>query len=98
MWRSQDRVIRTSRALVQELDRARAAMGLGPYLLPAGFTALSPDRQLLVLTDLDRVAYGIAPVPGLNAELGASATEGAWGDYDPLPSGALSPGGHRLGR
>jgi|GEM_PF-1978226 len=80
-------------AVIQELDRARAAMGLGPYLLPAGFTALSADRQLLVLTDLDRVAYGLAPVPGLNAELSSSAAEGASGDYDPLPAGELSPGG-----
>jgi hypothetical protein len=80
-------------ALVQELDRARAALGLGPYLLPAGFAALSPDRQLLILTDLDRVAYGLAPVPGLNAQLSSSAAEGARGDYDPLPAGELSPGG-----
>jgi hypothetical protein len=80
-------------ALIQELDRARAAMGLDPYLLPAGFTALSADRQLLVLTDLDRAAYGLAPVPGLNAQLSASAAEGARGDYDPLPAGELSPGG-----
>lgn len=80
-------------AVIQELDRARAAMGLGPYLLPTGFTALSPDRQLLALADLDRVAYGLAPVPGLNAQLSSSAAEGARGDYDPMPAGELSPGG-----
>ncbi len=80
-------------AVIQELDRARAAMGLGPYLLPTGFTALSPDRQLLALADLDRVAYGLAPVPGLNAQLSSSAAEGAKGDYDPMPAGELSPGG-----
>jgi hypothetical protein len=80
-------------AVIQELDRARAAVGLGPYLLPAGFTGLSPDRQLLILTDLDRVAYGLGPVPGLDAQLSSSAAEGARGDYDPIPAGELSPGG-----
>jgi hypothetical protein len=80
-------------AIIQELDGARAITGLGPYLLPADFSALAPDRQLLILTDLDRLAYGLTPVPGLDAELGSSAAEGVEGDFDPLPSAELSPGG-----
>jgi hypothetical protein len=80
-------------ALIAELDSARAATGLGPYLLPTSFVSLAPDRQLLILTDLDRVAYGLAPVPGLDAELDWSAVEGADEDSDPLPPGELSPGG-----
>jgi hypothetical protein len=80
-------------AIIQELDGARAITGLGPYLLPGDFTALAPDRQLLILTDLDRLAYGLTPVPGLDAELDSSTAEGVDGDFDPLPPAELSPGG-----
>jgi hypothetical protein len=84
-------------ALIQELDRARMAIGLGPYLLPTGFATFPPDRQLLILADLDRAAYGLPLVPGLNAELTASAAEAARGDYDPQPPGELSQGGSLKG-
>jgi hypothetical protein len=69
-----------------ELDQARAAMGLPPYALPAAFLAMTPDRQMLILTDLDRAAYGLPLVEGLNDGLGANATAAAQADVDPLPS------------
>lgn len=79
-------------AIVAGLDRARARIGLGPYDLPRNFTSLAPARQLLVLTNLDRVAYGLAPVAGLNAELDESALEGVEQLSDPLPPAELLPG------
>ncbi|HTZ63214.1 MAG TPA: hypothetical protein VMB51_03855 [Solirubrobacteraceae bacterium] len=79
-------------AIVAALDGARGRLGLGPYELPHDFTSLAPARQLLVLTDLDRVAYGLAPVAGLNAELDQSARAGVEQLSDPLPPPELTPG------
>ena len=62
--------------VVRALDRARAQLGLGPYLLPADFDALSGARQLLVLCNLDRVAYGLPPINGLSPALNAVAAAG----------------------
>lgn len=70
------------------LDQARATMGLAPYALPADFLASTPDRQMLILADLDRVAYGLPPIEGLNAGLGAEAEAAAKADEDPYPSEA----------
>ena len=79
-------------AVVANLDSARRQLGLGPYDLPSNFTSLAPARQLLVLTNLDRLAYGLAPVAGLNAELDESALEGVEQLSDPLPPVELLPG------
>ena len=74
---------------VHYLDRARAAVGLPPYALPADFPSLSPARQMFILTNLDRIAYGLAPIPGLTAELSHDAlVSGVWRADDPYPSNA----------
>lgn len=71
-------------AVVYYLDQARAKIGLGPYELPANFTGLAPERQLLILTNLDRLAYGIPPVVGLAPALNAHASEGVALEADPV--------------
>ena len=71
-------------AAVASLDAARAAMGLSPYLLPPGFLALSPAVQLFILSNLDRLAYGLQPVAGLDSELDAAAAVGMQDDDDPV--------------
>jgi hypothetical protein len=76
--------------VVRALDGARAHLGLGPYLLPADFVALSGARQLLVLSNLDRVAYGLPPINGLSPALNAVAAAGVTQDADPDPSPLLS--------
>jgi hypothetical protein len=73
-------------AAIASLDAARAALGLGAYRLPKDFLALAPDRQLFVLSSLDRVAYGLAPIAGLSAALDADALAGVSADEDPHPS------------
>jgi hypothetical protein len=78
--------------VVRALDRARHALGLGPYRLPRRFTALSPARQLLVLTNLDRIAYRLAPVAGLLPALDRAAARGAAGKFDPVPPPGLLAG------
>src|SRR5579884_4053128 len=71
---------------IQYLDQARANLGQAPYQLPAGFVTLQPDQQALVLTNLDRIQYGLPPIPGLTASLDQDAAGGARGDQDPQPS------------
>ena len=70
-------------AAVYYLDQARANLGLGPYDLPADFPSLTPTEQAFILTNLDRMAYGLDPVPGLTDELDADAEQGVYGDTDP---------------
>ena len=67
-------------------------MGLGPYMLPAGFAFLPPGQQLFVLVNLDRLAYGLQPISGMNSSLDAASYQGMLTDTDPtypadLPSG-----------
>jgi len=75
--------------VVSALDRARGDLGLGPYLLPADFASLSGARQLLVLANLDRIAYGLPPISGLSPALNAVAAAGVNTDADPDPSTLL---------
>jgi hypothetical protein len=56
-------------AAVYYLDQARASLGQGPYALPNDFPSLTPAQQAFILTNLDRILYGLAPVPGLTADL-----------------------------
>ena len=76
-------------AAVLYLNKARAGVGLPPYALPANFPGLAPGRQIFILTNLDRIAYGLPPIPGLTAELNHDAlVSGVWRADDPHPSNA----------
>jgi hypothetical protein len=75
---------------IERLDAARAKLGLGPYLLPPGFAALSPARQWLILANLDRIAYARRPIRGLTLPLNAIARQGAQAREDPNPWGAVA--------
>lgn len=69
------------------LDQARAALDQPAYKLPADFPSLTPAEQTFILTDLDRVLYGLPPVPGLTAALNTdAATSGVAANGDPAPS------------
>lgn len=70
-------------AVVYYLDKARADMGLASYALPADFTQLAPDRQIFILSDLDRTAYSLIPVEGLNSQLSEDSAEGVAAGDDP---------------
>ncbi len=76
---------------IGQLDAARADVGLGAYALPPDFTSLSADRQLLILTDLDRTAYGETPVYGLNTNLSEAAQAGVREARDPSTPTAGGP-------
>jgi hypothetical protein len=76
--------------IVRALDHARAKLGFGPYLLPTNFASLAGARQLLVLSNLDRLAYGLPPIDGLSPALNAVAAAGVIDDSDPNPSTLLA--------
>ena len=58
---------------VYYLDKARSRVHLPPYALPADFPSLSPPQQLFILVNLDRVQYGLPPIPGLTVALNHDA-------------------------
>ena len=74
-------------AMVSYLDSARRKIGLGPYKLPADFTRLAPEMQILILTDLDRTSYGIAPAAGVVKGLDVDAAKAVKVEDDPLATG-----------
>jgi hypothetical protein len=74
-------------AAVYYLDKARSRVHLPPYALPADFPSLSPPKQLFILVNLDRIQYGLAPIPGMTAQLDRDAlVSGIWPADDPHPS------------
>ena len=73
-------------ASVAFLNQARAGLGQGPYQLPANFDSLSPQIQQFVLTNLDRIQYGLAPITGITASLSQDAMGGVTHDTDPHPT------------
>jgi hypothetical protein len=71
---------------VSYLNRARASLGQPAYALPTNFAALAPVKQVFILTNLDRIQYGLAPIPGLTTSLNRDAAAGVRKDADPYPS------------
>jgi hypothetical protein len=79
-------------AAVAELDSAHASLGLAAYTLPADFDTLAPVDQLLILSNLDRLAYGLPAIVGLSPALNTAAALAVADDTDPNPDPDL-PGG-----
>ena len=65
---------------VYYLDQARARLHQGPYKLPRNFARLAPGRQVLILSNLDRGLYHLAPITGLTDALDRVAMGGRAGD------------------
>jgi hypothetical protein len=72
----------------------RQAEGVSPMSLPSNWPSLTPPEQLFVLTDLERVDRGLAPIAGLSANLNAYAQAGANAHSDPTlpPYGSIRAG------
>ena len=88
---SQESSAECQRWLLSKLNAARATLGLPAYQLPGDFLTLSADRQIFILSDLDRSAYGYTPISGLNMALDEAAAAGVRNGTDPLPPSAESP-------
>jgi hypothetical protein len=70
-------------AALRDFDKVRASDGLAPMTLPKGFATLPAARQLLVLTNLERVDRGLRPFTGLSKRLNGFAAQGAKAGTDP---------------
>jgi hypothetical protein len=70
--------------VLRAIDRARAAEGLGPLELPAGYGSLTTPQQLFVLADMERADRGLPGFTGLSAELDVLAEAGASSNSDPV--------------
>ncbi len=81
-------------AAVFYLDQARARLHQGPYKLPADFVKLAPDRQILILSNLDRSVYHLPAITGVTASLdkvargGTPGNPGVRNDGDPVLTAA----------
>ena len=73
-------------ASVGFLNQARTGLGQGPYQLPANFDLLSAPIQQFILTNLDRIQYGLPPFTGITANLTQDAMGGIVRDTDPHPT------------
>ena len=72
------------RSALSDIDAARSAEGVGPMALPGDFASMDVPQQLLVVTNLERVDRGLAPVAGLAADLDSAAASAAAADQDPM--------------
>ena len=79
------------------IDKARAAEGVGPLVLPSNFESISVREQLFVLADLERTARGLPPYLGLDAALSAEAQHAARAGADPGPARGFAPGADPAG-
>ncbi|HEU5002281.1 MAG TPA: fibronectin type III domain-containing protein [Actinomycetota bacterium] len=70
-------------AALPEINRDRAAEGVGPMALPFNYVSLTLNEQIFVVTNLERVDRGLAPATGLSAVLDGYAQQGALNDTDP---------------
>jgi hypothetical protein len=71
------------KAALRDFDKVRATEGLAPMSLPKGFATLPAARQLLVLTNIERVDRGLRAFPGLSKRLNGLAAQGAKANTDP---------------
>jgi hypothetical protein len=78
-------------AQIEATDNARASEGLPPMRLPSDYGSLTPEEQLFVLTDIERVSRGEQPAVGLSPLLDADAQAGAESGDDPQFSFAQIP-------
>jgi hypothetical protein len=72
-------------ASLKAIDSARAAEGLGPLELPAGYETLGVASQLVVVTNAERTSRGLPAWHSPNADLDLLAAEAV--------SSATEPGG-----
>ncbi len=77
--------------VMSRLDAARADLGLASYGVPSDFLSLPAAKQIFILSDLDRIANGSTPIPGLNSALDSAALTGVDVEADPRPPSEEQP-------
>jgi hypothetical protein len=71
-------------AAIASLNHARAVLGIAAYNIPANFVSMTPQQQLLVLSNLDRAVFGLQQLAGLNSTLNSAAQQGVTNGGDPI--------------
>ncbi|MHB1496748.1 MAG: hypothetical protein ACYCXN_02370 [Acidimicrobiales bacterium] len=84
-------------AVLDAIDTARGAEGVGPLVLPPSYGSLSLAEQLLVLANLERVDRGLPGFAGLSAQLDGLALSGAQANNDPSGPAGTSWGSNWAG-
>jgi len=74
-------------AALAAINNAHAAEGVRPIRLPRNYWSLSVDKQLFVITDLERTSRGLRPLQGLTRQLDSWAATGARHNTDPTAIG-----------
>ena len=69
--------------LLEAINNAKAELGETPIALPTNWYRLTPQKQLFVITDLERISNGYPPYVGLNGDLDAEAQSAATHYEDP---------------
>ena len=72
-------------SVVRAINNARSAVGIPALALPTNWSALSPQEQLYVATNLERTARGLSPLSAMSSALDAAAAIGADAGTDPAP-------------
>ena len=83
--------------ILEAINNARATENIGPMVLPSNWDSLTVPEQMLVVTDLERVARGYPAYLGLNAALDGEAASAAAHDGDPAPAANFRAGFDALG-
>ncbi|MHB8439481.1 MAG: hypothetical protein ACYDD4_10005 [Acidimicrobiales bacterium] len=72
-------------ATVGAIDNARAQESVGPMQLPSTWNGLTPQQQIFVVTNLERVARGLGALQYMDATLDSSTQQAAQANTDPQP-------------
>ncbi len=79
-------------AIVSAMNNANRQEGGLKIVLPPNYRSLTPAQQLFVITNLNRLAFRLPPVPALSADANRYALQGAKTHTDPVVPGVLSGG------
>jgi hypothetical protein len=83
--------------VLQAINRARAAEGLGPLELPGDYAGLTTAQQLFVLADIERQSRGLPGFNGMSSQLDSLAETGASSNADPVGPTGFSWGSNWAG-
>jgi hypothetical protein len=83
--------------VLESINNARTQENLTPMILPSNWGTLTIPQQMLVVTDLERVARGYPPYLGLNANLNRAAATAAVQAGDPQLASGFAVGFNALG-
>lgn len=83
-------------AILNQMNTVNKSEGAEKVVLPPDYYQLTPAEQVFVITNLNRLAFGLPAIPAMNADANAYAlgntSSGALGNTDPSVPGALSTG------